>query len=71
LGWPASSLAVEEITGVGGGIVGTGGGGAPAMPIGAGSRMVERRRGGSDSACAGAAACGGAAGWGSGGETGG
>ena len=46
LGCPASSLAVEEITGVGGGIVGTGGGGAPAMPIGAGSRMVERRRGG-------------------------
>src|ERR1700690_4327778 len=34
LGWPAS-LAVEEITGVGGGIIGGGGGGAPAMPIGA------------------------------------
>jgi hypothetical protein len=47
LGCPASSLAVLEITGVGGGIVGAGGGGAPAMAIGAGSRMVERRRGGS------------------------
>ena len=65
LGWPASSLAVEETIGAGGGALGTGaggGGGAPATAIGAGSRMVERRRGGSGSDGAAAAVCGGAAG---------
>ncbi len=49
----AVSGAVLEITGVGGGSVGDGEGAAPAVPIGAGSRMVERRRGGS---CAGSCA---------------
>ncbi len=45
LGVPAASLAVLEITGVGGGS--TGAGTTPAAATGAGSRMVERRRGGS------------------------
>jgi hypothetical protein len=70
LGVPAWSLAVLEITGVGGGSVGERGGGAPSIAIGAGSRTVERRRGGSGSAALGAIVSmgGGGAGCFSGGE---
>jgi hypothetical protein len=52
LGVAGSVVAVTEITGAGGGAAGA----ADAeAPIGAGSRMVERRRGGS---CDGAASTG-------------
>jgi hypothetical protein len=57
----SSALAVLETTGCGGGRVGDGDGALALFENDAGSRMVERRRGGSllSPFAAGAAACGG------------